>query len=72
MHIKDLICNPVTDRISHSKVWANVACAAATYKFLTEPAESEIWFAYLGLVGGYAAARRWIAHKDDKKEETND
>lgn len=59
-----LVGNPVSGSLSHSKLWANIAAAAATYKFvmLPDPA-ADIWLAYLGLVGGYAVARRWIAAK---------
>lgn len=64
MKISDLFCNPATGSISHSKLWANIACAAATYKFISlEAATWEIWAVYLGCSGGYAAARRWIAAK---------
>ncbi|WP_231867732.1 hypothetical protein [Snodgrassella sp. CFCC 13594] len=67
-----LITNPGTGAISHSKLWANVAAATGTYKFVVEPAPPyEVWIAYLGLVGGYAVARRWIAAKQQEKE-TND
>jgi hypothetical protein len=67
-----LITNPVTGVISHSKLWANIAAATGTYKFVVEPAPPyEVWIAYLGLVGGYAVARRWIAAKQQTKE-TND
>lgn len=64
MKISDLIRNPATGTLSHSKIWANIACAAATVKFIGEAGASwEIWAVYLGCVGGYAAARRWIAAK---------
>lgn len=52
--------------ISRKKFWANVASAAATYKFIMIPnATVEIWLVYLGLVGGYAVARKWIAAKTE-------
>lgn len=71
--LSDLFCNPATGTLSHSKLWANVASAGATYQFLrldTQP--WEIWGVYLGCVGGYAVARRWIAAKvqQDEKEAT--
>ena len=53
----DIIKNPATGKVSHSKLWANIACAAATYKFVAAAdAPSEIWAIYLGIVGGYAVA----------------
>lgn len=65
-----LIKNPHTGCISHTKLWANIACCAATYKFIALPEPSaEIWMAYLGLVGGYSVARRWIAAKQQGAEQ---
>ena len=62
--IKALAGNEVTGAPSHTKIWASVACAAATWKFINIPEPNvEIWTAYLGLVGGYALGRRWIAAK---------
>ena len=53
MGILDIFKNPATGKVSHSKLWANVACAAGTYKFLILPDPSmEIWAVYLGIVGG--------------------
>lgn len=77
--LKDLFCNPVTGKLSHCKLWANIASGVATYKFINLPEPSyEIWMVYLGIVGGYAVARRFIAAKqqvaedkiaEDKKDE---
>ena len=54
MRIFDIFRNPATGGISHSKLWANVACAAGTFKFVMLPDPSaEIWAVYLGIVGGY-------------------
>lgn len=62
MKLFALFSNPTTGKISHTKLWANIACAAATVKFVLIPApEADVWFAYLGMVGGYAATRRAIA-----------
>lgn len=64
MAVLDIIRNPATGKVSHSKLWANVACAAATYKFVVAPdAPSEIWAIYLGIVGGYAVARSFVSVK---------
>lgn len=64
MNWRDLIQNPATGKLSHSKLWANVACASATYKFIaTDNMPSEIWAVYLGVVGGYAVARSFVAVK---------
>ena len=71
MRIFDIFKNPATGGISHSKLWANVACAAGTYKFLILPDPSvEVWAVYLGIVGGYAVARSLVSVK--RQEVEND
>lgn len=73
--LKALAGNEVTGAPSHTKIWASVACATATWKFIHIPEPSvDIWMAYLGLVGGYALGRRWIASKqsiEESKQEHN-
>lgn len=70
--LRDLWCNPITGGLSHSKLWANIASGVATYKFIMLPEPSyEIWLAYLGIVGGYAVARRFIAAKQQVAEDKN-
>ena len=65
----DIIKNPATGKVSHSKLWANIACAAATYKFVAAAdAPSEIWAIYLGIVGGYAVARSYVSVKRQEVE----
>ncbi|HEY9975193.1 TPA: hypothetical protein ACFM5D_002208 [Neisseria meningitidis] len=55
--------------MSHSKLWANVACAAGTFKFVMLPDPSaEIWAVYLGIVGGYAVARSFVSVKRQEVE----
>lgn len=55
--------------LSHSKLWANVACAAGTFKFVMLPDPSaEIWAVYLGIVGGYAVARSFVSVKRQEVE----
>ncbi|UTH73959.1 hypothetical protein [Chromobacterium sp. IIBBL 290-4] len=72
MKLADLFTNPATGRLSHSKLWANVACAAATcmfvYQGMAGTLTAEVWLIYLGVVGGYSAARSWIAAKRGSKE----
>ncbi|HGG9679855.1 TPA: hypothetical protein ACJJ9X_002165, partial [Neisseria meningitidis] len=58
-----------TGNVSHSKLWANVACAAGTFKFVMLPDPSaEIWAVYLGIVGGYAVARSFVSVKRQEVE----
>jgi len=57
-----LIANPVTNQISHTKLWANVAGATMTYKFATVAEAPEwLWLAYGGMIGGYGLIKRGIA-----------
>lgn len=57
-----LIANPVTNQISHTKLWANIAGATMTYKFATVADAPEwLWLAYGGMIGGYGLIKRGIA-----------
>ena len=75
MSLGDLFKNPATNRLSHSKLWANVACASATGMFIYQGVAgtltAEVWLIYLGVVGGYSAARSWIATRRDAKGGTD-
>ncbi|MDO4879558.1 MAG: hypothetical protein Q3966_09775 [Neisseria sp.] len=65
----DIVRNPATGRVSHSKLWANIACAAGTVKFVMLPDPSpEVWAVYLGMVGGYAVARSLVSVKRQEVE----
>lgn len=73
MNPLDLIRNPATGKLSHTKLWANIACAVASYKFATiSGCQWEVWGMYLGCVGGYAAARRYLSAKVQIKEIEHD
>ena len=73
MKLSALFSNPTTGKISHTKLWANIACAAATVKFvLMEAPTADIWFAYLGVVGGYALSRRAIAAWQQTQEQDDE
>lgn len=56
-----LVNNPTTGQISHSKLWANVAAAVMTYKFIQAENIEWLWWAYGGGVGGYGLLKRLIA-----------
>lgn len=73
-YLGGLVNNVETGQLSHSKLWANIAAGAATYKFIILPeCDAEIWIAYLGIVGGYAVAMKWIAAKhSDSNEKTTE
>ena len=53
--------NPTTGQASHTKIWANVSCAAMTYKFLLTDAPMEIWAVYGCIVGGYVLGKRGLS-----------
>lgn len=76
MTLSDLFTNPATGRLSHSKLWANVACASATGLFIYQGVQGtltpEIWLVYLGVVGGYAAALRLIATRRDSNAQNTE
>jgi hypothetical protein len=63
MNLKELVTNN-EGVLSHSKIWANIAYAAGTVKFIMLPdPSSDIWMAYLGIVGGAAVASKLIQMK---------
>ncbi|WP_410472244.1 hypothetical protein ACGTJS_11970 [Faucicola mancuniensis] len=62
MKILDLITNPQTGRLSHTRLWANVASLIASVQFVRlNTTDWQLWLVYLGCVGGYAVARCLIA-----------
>ncbi|OHX12296.1 hypothetical protein [Chromobacterium sphagni] len=70
MRIADLFCSPHSRRLSHSRLWANIACAAATAMFIVGgwrgTLTPDLWLIYLGVVGGYSASLRMIAAYRDR------
>lgn len=56
-----LVNNPTTGKISHSKLWANIAAGVMTWQFVSGDAPEWQWWAYGGMVGGYGLAKRAIA-----------
>ena len=70
MHLSDLVTNPATGRLSHTKLWANVASASATGLFVYQGVQgtlgADVWLIYLGTLGSYSAARHWIATRREK------
>ena len=65
----DLFTNPQTGKLSHTRLWANVASAVTTYQFIRLNTDDwELWLVYLGCVGGYAVARKFLASRDNKHD----
>ncbi len=58
MALRDLITG-VDGKLSHAKLWPNVASATATgmfiYQGITRQLTFDTWLIYLGCVGGYSA-----------------
>ena len=58
----DLFTDERTGRLSHTKLWPNVANAVATVVFVRAGWQgqltADIWWAYLACVGGYTAVMR--------------
>lgn len=67
MKLSDLIQDAGTGLMSHTKVWANVAYAAATvafgYMVYTNTATAEIWLIYLGGIGASATLSKLLSLK---------
>lgn len=63
--LKDLLCKADDGRVSHTKLGMIIAGATMTYHMLTSlPSDPLLWLVYLGTVGGYAAATRFIERKN--------
>lgn len=62
MSIKDMITNS-DGKLSHTKVWTNIAYAAATAKFIIEDAPPDIWLIYLGVVGAHGLLSKAVSIK---------
>lgn len=66
----ELFTNPQTNRLSHTRLWANVASCIATIQFVRLNTDDwQLWLVYLGCVGGYAVARRFLAVRDGKTDD---
>jgi len=77
MNFKDLITdsrNP--DRISHTKLWSNVAHLTATIVFLKEAwagtLNYDIWLAYLGIVGAQTTVQAFLARDRDFRRDVSE
>ncbi|WP_293766373.1 hypothetical protein [uncultured Aquitalea sp.] len=64
MALRDLVTG-ADGKLSHSKLWPNVASAAATVMFCWKGWKGtdtyDIWLVYLACVGGYSAIVQGIA-----------
>jgi hypothetical protein len=73
LQLRDLVADPATGRLSHTRVWSNVGCLAATALFVKTgwagDLSSEIWLIYLGSVGGFAAVSKALGLKYQAKQD---
>lgn len=60
MKLSDLVLNS-QGKLSHTKVWTNIAYLAATVKFIRDDVPADIWLIYLGVVGAHGAASKFIS-----------
>lgn len=72
MKLIDLISRD--GKLSHTKIWANVAYLAATVGFVrsawTGTATYDIWLVYLGVVGASVTASKFLSRKYPLSAET--
>lgn len=66
MKLKELITSAGAKKISHTKVWSNVAYAVATvcfvrFNWIAQEPNLELWIAYLGFLSGAATASKFLA-----------
>lgn len=65
MKLSDLVQDAGTGQLSHTKLWANIAYAAATVAFVKQAwagtLTGEIWLFYLGVVGAHGTLSKLIS-----------
>lgn len=64
--IADMITDCATGQYSHTKIWTNIAYAAATFAFIRlvmsdAPPGLDIWLTYLGVVGAHNAISKLLS-----------
>ena len=67
MRLRDLVTDAGGKTFSHTKIWSNIAYAAATAAFIKQAwagtITAEIWWAYLGCVASAATASKYLSLK---------
>ena len=74
MTLTDLVTDSQDpSRLSHTKLWSNIAYAAATLVFLLEAWKgtltSDIWLVYLAVVGAHTTASKFLSMKYGKTSD---
>lgn len=66
MKFSDLILTP-QGKVSHTKLWGNIACATATFAIIWQTVKNGITYdilgMYLAIVGGYSTASKFLRLK---------
>lgn len=62
MSWKDLFQNS-SGKLSHTKLWTNIAYCAATVKFINDDVPPDIWLIYLGVVGAHGLLSKAVSIK---------
>jgi len=70
MNFKDLVTNE-SGKLSHTKVWTNIAYLAATVKFVIDSSPPDIWLIYLGVVGAHGLLSKAVSIKYGGTNVTN-
>lgn len=67
MRLTDLVTDAATGRVSHTKLWRNVAFAVATLAItlaaIRGTLTADLFVVYLGVVAGSATAASWLSFK---------
>jgi len=68
MRLSDLIVDPGTGMLSHTKLWTHIAYATVTATFLHmsvsgNPPGLDLWLVYLGIVGGHGLVSKFLSLK---------
>lgn len=65
MRLGDILVDPGTGQLSHTKLWNNIANAVATYVVIDLHRESKLsieWMLlYLAVVGGVSVLSKWTS-----------
>ena len=65
MSILDLISSQSSERLSHTKLWTNIAYAVASAVVILQNERgtltTELLLIYLAVVGAHGAASKWIS-----------
>jgi len=74
MKLADLVRDPGTGMLSHTKLWANVGYLALTWSFVVDAWNGGLTdmkiFAYGAVVAGSAVASKAISMKHKREQET--